>query len=312
MKFTVYSDLSAAPVKKLVARLADDADVQSPRSVGRTIAAAAEEGFPYLDASGADERAFRKKVAELADKGIAFGVLDPLGAIADPASLMFAGAKDYVGPALFKAGVDAARLEDAAVRSGAREGEGQATAFPGWRKLVEGREYRFLFCYSAICDQAGLRGKIGETRLAALRDSYAAHMASVFMETNGLLWMKDQNGILLVFPEDPAGESPVKIAYELLVNRALIGYESFRLEVPIGFKFVFHAGATVWRRPGSTGSVVSEDVNFIHHLALRHAEDDRITVSGTCLKAIPPQIEDLFSAGAKFEGHKSYASIAFK
>ncbi|MCX7023193.1 MAG: hypothetical protein NT080_01065 [Spirochaetes bacterium] len=310
MKFTIYSDAGSLQIRKFVARLGSDVDLLPSRSLGRTIKRVSGESFPYIDAAGFGECALRRKVSEFSDRDISVGIIDPGGDITDPASLFFAGAMDYIGPALLKAGVDIARLEDAAVRAGAATDD-EETGFPGWKKLVEGREYRFMFCYAAICDQSGLRERIGEKRLAALKDAYASYMANVFMEANGLLWMKDQTGILLIFPEDVAGEPPIKLAFELLMNRAIVGYEVFHLEVPVGFKFVFHTGSTVWRHPGSTGSIVSEDVNFIHHLALRHAGDNRITVSSECEDAIPAPIDDLFSPGAKFEGHRSFSSIVF-
>lgn len=269
--------------------------------------------FVYLDARGLGNEALLEAAAWLSGRSeIAWGVLDPDGAVADPAALFFAGAADYLGPGVLP--VDETRLRCALARAH-RDDEApepeQARSFPGWSKLREGKEYDFLFCHAAIGEADRLRDAIGEKRLAKLRESFAAHMAEIAEGLDGKAWILESHGLLLVFPPKATSDSPVLAAFELLLDRALVGYEVFKLEVPLTFRFAFHAGKAPWRPPGATGTVVSEDVNFIFHLANRGGHDGRITLSAACADAIPPQLSDIFLPGSAFEGYDTLVSRRF-
>ncbi|MBN1241897.1 MAG: hypothetical protein JXA15_04225 [Spirochaetales bacterium] len=281
-------------------------------SLKRTVERRADR-FVYLDARGVEKGALHEAVAWIAGKpGVAWGVLDPDGAIEDPAALFFAGAGDYLGPGVLPA--SETRLRCALARAH-RDDEvpepEQARSFPGWAKLREGKEYDFLFCHAAIGEAERLREAIGEKRLAKLKEAFAAHMAEIAEGIDGKAWILDSHGLLLVFPPRDLSDSPVLAAFELLLDRALVGYEVFKLEVPLTFRFAFHAGRAPWRPPGSTGTVVSEDVNFIFHLANRGGHDGRITLSLSCADALLPQLSDIFLPAAAFEGHEILVSRRF-
>jgi len=264
-----------------------------------------------------------KRVRELAAKldeveGCAWGVIDRGAESPDPASWFFAGACDYVGPALFKAGLGPARLSDALAYAGLSECEDEETpaekamAFPGWAELAEGADVAVRFCYAAIGDQKGLVERIGEKRLDKLRDDFAAFLEPWSKECGGIVWIKESAGCLILFPPQDLGMNPVLAAFRLLLDRALIGYEVFKLEVPLSFRFAFHAGRTMWRKPGETGKIVAEDVNFVFHLGMKAGVDGSILVSGDASRSVPACLGDLFSPGGAFEGHTIVASRKFK
>lgn len=269
--------------------------------------------FVYLDARGLEREALLDAAAWLSGRpGIAWGVVDPDGEVADPAALFFAGATDYLGPGILP--VDETRLRIALGRAH-RDDEAPepetARSFPGWAKLREGKEYDFLFCHAAIGEPDRLREAIGEKRLAKLKEAFAAHMAEIAEGIDGKAWILDSQGLLLAFPPKDLPDSPVLAAFELLLDRALVGYEVFKLEVPLTFRFAFHAGKAPWRPPGATGTVVSEDVNFIFHLANRGGHDGRITLSQACADAVPSQLADVFQPAPAFEGHEILISRRF-
>lgn len=312
MKLVVYGSADAA---------ADRARLFPPEAVVESLAFSGLkrtlerriDRFVYLDARGLGTDALRDAVAWISARpGVAWGVLDPEGSVADPAGLFFSGASDYLGPGALP--VDEPRLRQALVRA-RRADEAQepepARSFPGWAKLKDGKEYDFLFWHAAVADADGLREAIGEKRLAHLKEAFSAHMAEIAEGLDGKAWIFDAKGVLLVFPPVPEGDSPVLAALELLLDRALVGYEVFRLEVPLSFRFAFHLGRAPWRPPGATGTVVSDDVNFIFHFANRGGHDGRIVVSCACADLVPRQIADLFSPGAAFEGRETLVSRRF-
>jgi hypothetical protein len=272
--------------------------------------------FVYFDSGLGTER-----IIDLAAKldgieGCGWGVLDRSGASPDPAAFFHAGAADYVGPALFKAGLGEGRFDQTLAFAGMGEDEapasGSAWAFPGWPALEEGSDVAVRFCYAAVGNQKGLLERIGDKRLSKLLEDFAAFLESWSKECGGISWIRESGGCLLLFPPQDEGLNPVLAAFRLLLDRALVGYEAFRLEVPLTFRFAFHSGRTMWRKPGATGSVVSEDVNFVFHLGMKAAGDGYIVASGEAESAIPASLRDLFAAAGDFEGKPLLASRRFK
>jgi hypothetical protein len=283
-------------------------------SFSRTGKKKAQDAFVYFDLGMGQER-----VLELASKldeveSCAWGVIDRAGEAADPAAFFRAGASDYVGERLFKAGFPPGRLEELLDYAGfeLEKCEPEEEEFQGWSKLKEGAEVPVRFCYAAIGNQKGLFERIGEKRLGKLRDDFAAFLEPWSKECGGLVWIRDTAGCLVLFPPKDEGMNPLLAAFRLLLDRALIGYEVFKLEVPLTFRFAFHQGHTMWRKPGATGNIVAEDVNFAFHLGTKAAGDGYILASTDVEKAVPACLADLFSAAGDFEGRSLLASKRFK
>jgi len=259
-----------------------------------------------------------KRVLELASKieeveSCAWGVIDRAGESPDPSRFFFAGASDYVGERLFKAGFEPGRLETVLDYAGFETEEcAPEETFPGWAKLEEDAEAPVRFCYAAIGNQKGLLERIGEKRLGKLREDFAAFLEPWSKECGGIVWIRDTAGCLVLFPPNDEGMNPLLAAFRLLLDRALIGYELFKLEVPLTFRFAFHRGHTMWRKPGATGSIVSEDVNFAFHLGTKAAGDGYILASADVEESIPECLADLFSPSGDFEGRHLVASRRFK
>ena len=297
------------------------ADTAFPRSIKKK----APGAFIYFDANLGMDRVLElaSKLDDIDDCG--WGVLDREGTSEDPAAWFFAGASDYVGPALFKTGLGPGRLDEAIAYRGFSENADPEDAganfpddsdreesFPGWAALEESADVSVRFCYTAIGDQKDLLERIGEKRLNKLREDFAVFLESWSKECGGLVWIRESSGCLLLFPPRDEGMNPILAAFRLLLDRALVGYEIFKLEVPLNFRFAFHSGRTMWRKPGATGSVVSEDVNFVFHLGMKVAGDGYILASADAQKVIPVYLRDLFTGAGDFEGRSLIASRKFK
>lgn len=323
MKILVYAaDPAERKLASLVAKAAPkgmEFEILPLASFPKTYKKKAPGAFVYLDAGGDPEigRLIEQgsKLGSL--EGCSWGVVDRAGAIADPAALFFAGAKDYLGPHLMREGIGTARIERALAFAGLAPGKADSSAlpaspFPGWGGLSPGDEVQVRFCYAAVGNQRELLERIGEKRLNKLKEDFATFLQPWAKECGGIEWIRDQSGSLLLFPPRDEGMNPVLAAFRLLLDRALIGYEVFRLETPLTFRFAFHAGATMWRPPGSTGTVVSDDVNFIFHLGTKAADDGAIFISDVAERSVPPCLRDLFAAAGDFEGRRLSASKRFK
>jgi hypothetical protein len=287
----------------------------SAAAFSRSFRTKAPGSFVYFLASGLGQRkvlALAAKLDQIED--CSWGVLDPSGESEDPAEYFFAGGRDYIGARLFKAGAEPERLAAAvsyASRCGDCAKEAEQPALGGWDGLAEGRQIEVRFCYAALADRDGLAERIGEARLGRLREEFAAFLESWSKECGGIVWIRDSGGCLLLFPPEDVQANPVLCAFKLLLDRALIGYEGFRLSTPISFRFVFHAGRTTWRKPGATGTVVSEDVNYAFHLGQRAVGDGQVIISEAAASSIPSGLRDLFCSAGTFEGHGLTASRRF-
>jgi hypothetical protein len=328
MRILVYA---ADPADRKLARFLREALARGPglelevlpfSGFARTWKKKAPGAFIYFDADAGLDRA---RLLDIASKlstaeGCSWGLVDRAGTIDDPAALFFMGAKDYIGPRLFRAGLSPERLERLLAYAGAaadrRRGETAAEAaevpFPGWNGLVEGDEIRVRFCYAAVGNQRELLERIGENRLNKLKEDFASFLETWAKECGGIEWIREKSGNLLLFPPRDEGMNPILAAFRLLLDRALIGYEVFRLETPLTFRFAFHAGSTMWRPPGATGTVVSDDVNFIFHLGTKAAEDGAIQVSDEAERWVPACLRDLFSPAGDFEGRSLFSSKRFR
>lgn len=318
MKITVLSNLPSSKYGGLKTALPPGTSIEilPIQGLKRALSKIDPGGIVYLDVRSIEESEIRKHTAVLAsNEDVAWGILDPMGCITDVAALFFMGAKDYLGPTLLRQAIPPSRLDTVRAFAGVETQQPLAEAvqgFPGWSRIAEGAEIAVRFCYASVGDPDGLRENIGEKRLRRLREDFSTFMGSWAAECKGIAWMRDPEGVLLLFPNTDEGANPVLSAFRLILDRALVGYEVFNLEVPFTFRFAFHAGKTIWRRPGATGTIISGDVNFIFHLGAKFAADGRITLSQDTEASIPSTIHDLFVPIGDFEGRRILASRRFK
>jgi hypothetical protein len=292
-------------------------EVLSINSFPRNFRKKAQGAMVYFDLRSASP----ERILELGTRltrevpGAHWGVFDPGGQLGDPASLFFAGGSDYLGPAFARCRVPLARLQKAfdfaGMESLPREEE-EKPGFLGWEALEPGQICEVRFCYAALGAQRELFESIGEKRLQHLRECFATFLGDWAAEAGGIVWIKENPHCLLLFPPGDEGMNPILAALRLLLDRALVGYEVFRIEVPLTFRFAFHRGQTPWKAPGATGTLVSEDINFIFHLGSKFPCDGQVLVSKDAEGAIPGSLRDLFDAAGDFEGRQVFASRKFK
>ncbi len=319
MRYLLYGDPDNHKLRAVLEKALDkdsSLEVLPMASFARSYKKKAAGAFVWLDATGLGEDRILGLGARLGEIAYcAWGVADRGGEIGDPGALFFSGASDYLGPKVLKSAVAPERLRSALVFAGlaapSKASEGAPKAFPGWASLAVDEDVRVRFCYAALAGQKGLLESIGEKRLNRLREDFASFLEPWSAEYGGIVWIRETQGSLLLFPPEDQGTNPVLAAFRLLLDRALVGYEVFHLETPLAFHFAFHSGTTMWRPPGSTGTVVSDDVNFIFHLGMKTGSEGTILVSQEGAASIPPSLADLFVPQASFEGHRILGSRRF-
>jgi hypothetical protein len=276
----------------------------------------------YLDVTGQEAAEQRRRVALLKGRSgkAAWGILDPKGCCPDPAALFHLGASDYLGPQACKKGLTKARIKAALAFNGddpeasgldprARVDE---YPFAGWSNLKRGSPLPFYFLYFGIEGAAGLKRELGETGYASFRDRLRAHLQQSLTEANALLWIESEtSGLFLLPPSRRAAQAAVDACLRSLLGAPIIGYEKLGMSIPISLFYALHFGSSAFEEPGKTGTIVSEDVNFIFHLGAKRAEANRITLSAAAEGAIPEKLSDLFESSGTFEGRGLKRSRAF-
>jgi hypothetical protein len=292
------------------------------------------DDIAYLCCSGTEPASLRKSINRLKAKcaDTPWGIIDEEGSIADPAALFHQGAADYIGPTLLAAeNLEPARFKrvrDCLARSKApaqadnatgdagqpetRAAIEDAVGFPGWHKLKPGETRTFHFLYAGPAEATALKVKMGEQRYSALRELIKAHLLHAFSPADAIIWMQTDTYFLFLFPPDEArARAATEACIRILLNLSLLSAESFGLETSLQLVFALHRGKTPYQVPGQTGTVVSEDINFIHHLGMKKAEAGRLSVTANAISAVHPALEDLFVDAGEFEGKKFRRSLRF-
>jgi hypothetical protein len=276
----------------------------------------------YLDLTGLEAAGQKRRVALLKGRSgnAAWGILDPRGCCPDPALLFHLGAADYLGPQACKKGLTKTRIKAALAFNGDDpEASGldprariDEYPFSGWSSLKRGSPLPFYFLYVGVEGAAGLKRELGEQGYASFRERLRAYLQQSLTGASALLWIESESsGLFLIPPSRRRAQAAVEACLRALLNAPIIGYEKLGMAIPISLVFALHFGSSAFEAPGQTGTIVSEDVNFIFHLGAKAAGANRITLSQAAESAIPERLADLFGPSGSFEGRGIRASAKF-
>jgi len=287
----------------------------------------------YLDISGLSPAVLKKTIGPLKRKTALWGIIDPKGAAGDPASFFYEGACDYIGSALVKKGLSKKRFSAAASWAAGRKSLGGASGkgagkagntdkadnkpaekktplklpagkFEGWQSIRAGTTGSFFFLFAALSAKTNLRSMVNEAAFNIIKNRLRDTLQQGLREANALLWMESESSSLFLVPPRISNcRAAIEAALKMILNSRLIGMEKLNLAIPVEFVFALHYGKTVFQAPGSTGTVISDTVNYIFHLGTKKAETGRLTVSDDVgEEMIPEGLLDLFNPAGVFEG----------
>jgi hypothetical protein len=269
------------------------------------------EELVYLDLGSVPRRQRDEWIERLgATRGLRWSVIDRAGAHTDPAALFRQGALDYLGAALADGIVGPARL--AAIEAYADRLDNHASrtsrprnhhgsSFPGWDALSEGTSYELCALFTGVWDADGLRTRLGEQRFARFKAAVLGVVNSIIQEHGGLLWISDDQSFLALFPPEPASQLVVS-AMRVLANMRLISYEQLRLEQEVGFlHFCLRRCELPWQKPGQTGTVVSDALNYMYHLGRKFTPPCAIDLVDDLAETLEPRLKAFFSGVGSFE-----------
>ncbi len=263
----------------------------------------------YIDFGSLPKKAAQELVSSLgASRSVHWAVLDRSRSWSDPAALFHAGAIDYLGPEAAEGTVNPARLaliESFIERSDSRviksrKAHRQAT-LPPWDCLVEGKAYDMLILYLGIWDADGMRVRLGENRFTRFKSSVLNLAASLIQEHGGILWITDDRSCLALFPPE-ALNGLFTSCMSTLAGMRLISYEQFRLEQEVGWlSFCFQTASVPWQKPGQTGKIISDALNYIYHLGRKFLRPCVIDLVDDTITELAPRLAALLKDAGSFE-----------
>ncbi|TVR03331.1 MAG: hypothetical protein EA403_07140 [Spirochaetaceae bacterium] len=282
----------------------------------------------YVDLTGSNDAAAVVKRLSRAN-GKPFCIIDARNSVEDPAGLFRSGAVDYVGRSVFVAGITVKRIDevvsfvrnaypepapghDEPSRDGSRNEKRPAstTRFKlsgdTWDSVQLDREYTFAMLFAELDNVVDYEAKTSLGFTASLSEAFSRLVEREVAPYQGRLWMWRDYGGLVLFPFNGKSCPALVSCIRLVLNRPIENVQSFHLNTPLSFRLALHLGNTVYRHKGETGHIVSDSVNFIHHLGQKFTPPSAFTITSEVHRLVPPGLADLFVPLGNFEHRSIY------
>ncbi|MDX9959229.1 MAG: hypothetical protein RBT68_12375 [Spirochaetia bacterium] len=268
------------------------------------------EELVYLDLGSVPKRQREEWISGLGStKGLHWAVIDQARIFPDPAVLFWQGAVDYIGAKPAGGIVNPDRLS--AIRAYIERLENHVPrtshhrthqgSFPGWDALIEGKSYEVCALFTGVWDADGLRTRLGEQRFARFKAAVLGVVNVIIQEHSGLLWIADDQSFLALFPPEMASQLVIS-AMRVLANMRLISYEQLRLEQEVGcLFFCLRRCELPWQKPGQTGTVVSDALNYMYHLGRKFTPPCTIDLVDDLAETLEPRLKAHFHEVGNFE-----------
>ena len=243
-----------------------------------------------------------------------YGIIDTEGKIKDVAALFHNGASDYLNKSLLGEGMNARRLNRAAllcsiaadvVESAGVTIDGQKVVPSGhdWSTVRLGQEYTFGMMYIELDGQSTFKNKLSEDQLNSLMNSFKRYIERAITLLEGRIWIWNDFGGLILFPYDGKQSEAPAICLRLILDRRIFSVEESGLDMIFSYRIAFHIGNTVYKRKGDTGTIVSKSINTIFHLGQKYLHEGQFYITEDALKFTPEGLKSSFIQVGNYEGH---------
>lgn len=290
------------------------------------------EGMIYLDISSLDQKALTSILDRMEKSDCPWAIVDPDRVCEDVAELFHRGACDYLVP-ISGQKIKVKRIQRAleffrrykqttapseqplaseipppkkAKSRSKNETKLETEPAASWKQVKNGREYSFCFLYVQLEPSQEWQGKSGFSHQEQMQNAFHDLIASRIKDYDGRIWMWNDWGGLVLFPLDMQNCEVVVLGIRMMLNRLHVSIEGGPFETILNYSFVFHVGKTKYQDRGKTGTIISEDVNFIFHLGGKEAELNYVYLSDTVYQMLPQKLQALFSPQGEFEGRNIF------
>ena len=272
----------------------------------------------YFDIGGFSASELKRQLTNAQQLHSPWGVIDNADLIEDVATLFHNGSSDYVKTE--QIGTVKVRriqqvLEYHQQRSQAASPETEqvdksiersAPPAKDWKSVVPGQEYTFNFMYIELLPSKEWSKKSGASHQEHMQSAFHDLIESHIGPHQGRIWMWNEWGGLVLFPYDGNKYDVLVLAMRLLLNRVILSIEGGPFHTLLDYKIALHLGAAPYQERGKTGTIVSDDVNFMFHLGTKYAEPNRVYLTSQVRDAIDSDLKTLLEPDGDFEDKSIY------
>lgn len=284
-------------------------------------------GLVYVDVTGMSAAARTRLLRRLSRHDrVVYSVIDPRNQVIDPAALLRNGAVDYVNRSVYSAGITCKRVDEisAFVKSahpdlpapaaakeagplpGSADGRRLIVSGEDWNRVQLSREYTFLMLFAELDNAFDYTNRTSERYTTSLVNSFQRLLEEATAAYHGRVWMWREFGGIMLFPFSGGSCPAVLACVRMILSRPLDNIEKFDLKTGLSYRLSLHLGNTVYRPKGDTGYIVSDSVNFIHHLGQRFTMPGNFTLTGPVYHMTDTSLRPLFKPAGEFEGRSVY------
>ena len=280
----------------------------------------------YVDIGSMSENAGTRMLRQLSRlSDVPHSVIDPGNRISDPAALLRAGAVDYLNRSLFAEGVSPRRIDeieefvsntypDALIQPVRREevadsaADGRAFVVSGgdWSHVRAGKEYSFYMLFAELDNAVDYANRTSERYTMSVVGSFQRLLEQTTAPYQGRLWIWRDFGGVVLFPFDGQTCQAVLPCIRMILNRPLDNIEQFDLKTSLSYRFSLHLGNTVYQNKGATAHIVSDSINYVHHLGQKFTLPGNFTLTSHVYQRTPEKLQPLFKPIGSYEGRAVY------
>ncbi len=250
-------------------------------------------------------------------KHILWGIIDPKGAIKDPAALFHRGAADYLGKEAVKSPLHASRLQRVASFHTVEVSEEASTesmlsyipSGSDWSTVKDGKEYTFCLMYFELGRQAELKKNASDKQMKERSQIVHDFLERTVAPLSGRIWIWSGFGGLVLIPFDGKNCEAVLTAVRMQINRTIISIEECKLGLTVSYRIAIHLGNTIYRSRGETGTIISDSINSLYHLGQKYARPGDLLLTEEMERFIPSGIRDMFVNTGVYEGRCIYKFV---
>jgi len=282
-----------------------------------------QEALRYLDVTGSNQDQIIKKIDKLKQLGHPWAVVDPEGAIEDVGALFHQGACDYIsmknGKKL-KVGrilkvltfhnqiVYSAPLVTKETKVAPQKPihKPDAPYAASWSHVKSGKTYTFCILYVELLPSREVSGKSGIDFQEQMQAAFQKLVTQEVGPYQGKVWMWNDWGGLVLLPCGNESCDTIIMAMRLLLNRVQFSIEAGPFSNLMDFRLALHIGVTNYKARGQTGTIVSDDINFIFHLGKKRIEPGFLYITDSYYPLLKNDMKLLFKDQGMFEGHRIY------
>jgi hypothetical protein len=264
--------------------------------------------FIYFDITKFTNRMRNQLLKFIQDhENLRFGIVDPGSLIEDPAQLILQGASDYIGKSMLGKSIPLSRFTLALDFYESEETEDNETSqYWDWNSLNEHQEYTFIFLFIEIDLPEDWIQKSGREHLDQVMKYFYKHLNSRMKNLNGRLWIETERGGLVLIPHINDGEESIIECFKIVLDRLQISAEDYPYNMLISYRMALHLGKTVYRKKGSTGSVISDSVNYIFHLGKQYLEEGQFSCTEEIFQDCPEALQNYFYEDEEFQDKRIF------